>query len=310
MTNPLINPLILGLDSGGSGTTWALADATGQIHDLQHGPTLMPTQAPDWQARLAAMLPKTALAAAVLGLPVHGEIASYSAAQTRAAHALIGPQAMVCNDVQIAHTGAFAGGSGVLILAGTGSMAWASNGAKRHRVGGWGELLGDEGSGYWIGAQALNRLTHCLDHRMEDAAFAAGMLSAIGTNAAGLPDWAYGQADFRGAVAALAPAVTALAATATGSAIITEAANHLARHIATAQQLIGLYPLQWSHAGGVFTCKLLLTRLQSRLATQPIKPILPPLGGALWQAATNAGWAPDATFIKTLAAELSDKDPP
>ncbi len=51
-----------------------------------------------------------------------------------------------------------AGGAttGIALIAGTGSVAWGTDGAGRTaRSGGWGYLLGDEGSGYWIGREAF-----------------------------------------------------------------------------------------------------------------------------------------------------------
>ena len=47
---------------------------------------------------------------------------------------------------------------GVVIIAGTGSIAYGHNGqGQAARAGGWGYVLGDEGSGYWIGRHALRR---------------------------------------------------------------------------------------------------------------------------------------------------------
>ena len=62
----------------------------------------------------------------------------------------------VMSDLELAHAAAFAGGPGVLIIAGTGSVGLSKDekGLWR-RAGGLGPLLGDEGSGFWIGRQAL-----------------------------------------------------------------------------------------------------------------------------------------------------------
>ena len=59
--------------------------------------------------------------------------------------------------------------SGMLLIAGTGSVALA----KKHdgdivKVGGWGRLLGDEGSGYWIGLEALKYYCDSIDFQEED----------------------------------------------------------------------------------------------------------------------------------------------
>jgi N-acetylglucosamine kinase-like BadF-type ATPase len=66
----------------------------------------------------------------------------------------------VLSDAQIAHLGALGGGPGVLILAGTGSIVIARDHAGRWaRAGGFGPLLGDEGSGFWLGRAWLRATT-------------------------------------------------------------------------------------------------------------------------------------------------------
>jgi len=70
--------------------------------------------------------------------------------------AVIGGQIEVCGDEEIALDAAFAGGPGVLIVAGTGANAVGrcQSGAMVH-AGGWGPVVGDEGSGTWIGLEAI-----------------------------------------------------------------------------------------------------------------------------------------------------------
>ena len=69
-------------------------------------------------------------------------------------------------DGRVALEGAFKGRPGIIIIAGTGSFALAKDhkGAT-HRAGGWGRILGDEGSGYTIGRDGLNAVTKHLDGR-------------------------------------------------------------------------------------------------------------------------------------------------
>ncbi|MBZ0266437.1 hypothetical protein K8I28_17400 [bacterium] len=63
------------------------------------------------------------------------------------------------HDAYIAHYGAFAGDEGVIVIAGTGSIAFGRNRQGTiARAGGWGWLLGDEGSGWWIGKEAIRAL--------------------------------------------------------------------------------------------------------------------------------------------------------
>lgn len=68
------------------------------------------------------------------------------------------PQVMVLvhHDAFIAHYGAFRGEPGVLVTAGTGSIAFGKNEAgDEGRAGGWGWMLGDEGSGWWVGRETV-----------------------------------------------------------------------------------------------------------------------------------------------------------
>lgn len=70
----------------------------------------------------------------------------------------------VCGDEEIALDAAFPGGAGVLVIGGTGSntLGRTSTG-ERFTVGGWGPALGDQGSGYWIGHQALRAAVRAKD---------------------------------------------------------------------------------------------------------------------------------------------------
>ncbi|GAA4396861.1 N-acetylglucosamine kinase [Tsukamurella soli] len=52
---------------------------------------------------------------------------------------------------------------GIAVISGTGAVAWGRAGAKRARAGGWGYLLGDEGSGYWVAKQAVRHTLTCID---------------------------------------------------------------------------------------------------------------------------------------------------
>ena len=69
-------------------------------------------------------------------------------------------------DGRIALEGAFKGKTGIIIIAGTGSFALAKDHkGVTHRAGGWGRILGDEGSGYAIGRDGINAVTKHLDGR-------------------------------------------------------------------------------------------------------------------------------------------------
>ena len=208
--------------------------------------------------------------------------------------------------------GAFAGGPGILILAGTGSMAWARNAAgASFRTGGWGEVIGDEGSGFWIGKRVLEAVSQSLDGRagptaLIDAVFAQLALSTS-DRIGGLEGWAASLANPRSAIAALAPLATQHAAEgdAAARAIIQAAAGELARHVETLERKLGDPALSWSYAGGMFASPVLRNAVTARIGRAPQAPLLPPIGGALLAAAQHLGWQPDLGWIAHLARSLA-----
>lgn len=303
---------ILGLDSGGTKTLAALADRSGTVVDLTFGAGLDPTADPAWPERLAAIVtPLGPVDAAVLGLPFHGEMAALSARQTQVAQDLLGAAAVVLNDVAVAFEGAFGGSDGVLILAGTGSMAWAQGPNGTTRCGGWGAAFGDEGSAYWIGREALALVSMDLDGRQPAAAFGHALLKALGIGPDDLIGWAYGQTNPRERVASVARHVAALAATdPDAKALMRRAAAHLtALGQAAARSCGAVAPLRWSYAGGVFSDPVLRQTVAAQIGSEPVRPGLPPVGGALLLAARTAGWTVDAKFTQRLNASLTSKIP-
>ena len=303
--------LVLGLDSGGTKTRLALADRRGGIHGRGAGPGLNPFGAPGWQAALAGHLLSALqvgpVKAAVLGMPFHGEVAKVSAEQVQIASAALGamPQRVV-NDVEAAFVGAFAGGPGALLLAGTGSMVWAGDGVRTLRVGGFGEAFGDEGSAHWIGREALSLASRGADGRLPDAGLGAAVLAACGTDADGLIAWAYGAADVRATIAGLAPVVSTLAEAGNAAALdlLAKAAGHLAEHVNAARSRLGRQDLPWSYAGGVFASSMILRALTRQLGPAT-PPRLDPLGGAILSAARLAGWDTGPGFVGALGEGLA-----
>ncbi|MGB6647069.1 MAG: BadF/BadG/BcrA/BcrD ATPase family protein [Bacteroidota bacterium] len=74
-------------------------------------------------------------------------------------------------DARIALEGAFGGGAGLILIAGTGSVVLGKRSdGEIFRVGGWGWILGDEGGGYYIGLEALKEVTKDFDGRSDAGA--------------------------------------------------------------------------------------------------------------------------------------------
>lgn len=300
---------VLGLDGGGTKTDLAVIDCAGSVISRRQMQGLDPTKGPEWEAVLAGIATTVGpVTTAVLGLPFHGEVAQISARQTEIATSLFGASACVMNDVAVAFDGAFAGADGVLVLAGTGSMAWSRGPLGVHRVGGWGECFGDEGSAFWIGREALRQISQQLDGRRPRTTFADAMLSRIGIGANDLIGWTYGLANKRALIAALAVTVSALARAgdADAAALMTKAASHLSHLGLTAQRLCGL-ALGWSFAGGVMNDAVVRDGLTKAMGAAPVAPILPPVGGAVLAAARAAGWETGDDFIARLKVGLTDE---
>ena len=88
---------------------------------------------------------------------------------------LVSGEVILVNDTTIAHHAAFNGGPGVLVIAGTGSNVLGVNErGESARAGGWGPIISDEGSGFWIGRTAVAQ-----SMRAHDAGRSTELLSAI-----------------------------------------------------------------------------------------------------------------------------------
>jgi len=82
---------------------------------------------------------------------------------------------IVTTDAHAACVGAHGDHDGGIIVAGTGTIGWGQLHGRQHRVGGWGFPVSDEGSGAWLGCEALRRVLWAYDGRIEWT----GLLKAI-----------------------------------------------------------------------------------------------------------------------------------
>ncbi|MEZ4378829.1 MAG: BadF/BadG/BcrA/BcrD ATPase family protein [Gemmatimonadales bacterium] len=138
-------------------------------------------------------------------------------------------QVLVVTDAQLARAAAFEGAPGVLLIAGTGSIALGlAEDGKHYRAGGLGWRMGDDGSGYWIGVEALKavgRMHDGLGPSTRLAELLAGQAGVAGIGA--LIRWSTVAAVDE--VAGLAPVVAAAAegGDAVAGSIIEQAVGHL-----------------------------------------------------------------------------------
>jgi len=119
---------------------------------------------------------------------------------------------MVSTDIEIALAAVFDDGPGIVVSAGTGSVAVGRDRTgKQHRIGGYGWQMGDEGSGYAIGRAALGAVSRAADGRSPRTALSERVLAASRSDGFdALIRWAAGASPAE--VAALAPHVLDVAA--------------------------------------------------------------------------------------------------
>ncbi len=213
--------LFVGVDGGGTRTRAVVIDGDGrELARAEDEGAVVTAHRPDDAAEAVRRVVKAALKkcgrsgrADVLWAGLAGAgTAAPRAAVTRALRRLeLAERLVVGTDVEAAFYDAFGDGPGLLAIAGTGSIVWARypDGTER-RVGGWGHLLGDEGSGYWIGLEGLRRLTSSEDGRTAPTAMEAPLLDACGVGTvAETVGWVETASKSR--VASLAPHVVACA---------------------------------------------------------------------------------------------------
>src|SRR5581483_3623961 len=137
----------------------------------------------DAPGRRAAAVAGIALPAARAVVGAAGAGRAQEQAELEAALLAVGLalRVRVLADGEVALTTAFARGPGILVNAGTGSIAYARDPAGRlHRAGGYGWQLGDEGGGYWLGRRALEAAARAQDGRGEGSTLLARLLGALG----------------------------------------------------------------------------------------------------------------------------------
>lgn len=166
---------------------------------------------------------------------------------------------LVVNDALIALVaGVGSDAPGAVLVCGTGSIAYARNAqGLAARAGGWGHILGDEGSGYWIGRRALRAVTRAADGRGPATALGAKVLAHFGVERPS--DLIYALYDRQARPQTIARVAQAVQQArdegdAVAAAILDEAADELstaARSVAERLRLLDT-AFDWLLAGGVF----------------------------------------------------------
>lgn len=201
---------------------------------------------------------------------------------------------IVESDARIALEGAFKGGAGIILIAGTGSIAFGKDAKGNvHRVGGWGRILGDEGSGYYIGRLGLTAVTHQIDGRGEKTALTAMIAKKFGL----IDQTAIINAVYKNGfdVASVAPLVldAAVKKDAVCRLIVEQAAVMLAEHVKVASTKILSSSktkirskVKLAFVGGLIANETLLSELLRRFissnnpSVEIIRPMASPAYGA------------------------------
>ncbi|MCA0376488.1 MAG: hypothetical protein LCH84_12610 [Gemmatimonadetes bacterium] len=239
-------PLVVGVDGGGSRTRVVLADATGAVLARVEGgaSALKPGQEPVAADVIKALI-QEALAAAdrsdtrpavcVVGVAGAGQERAAQALWSALAQRRVADDVSVQADATIAMDDAFGDSAGVLLIAGTGSVAFSrAPDGRLERCGGWGPNIGDEGSAAWLGRRALSVVTAAHDGREPETALTGALLTALELeHMDDLIPWA--AAATPGALAQLAPVVSQVAATGDlrANALLSFCVEELSLHVRT-----------------------------------------------------------------------------
>jgi N-acetylglucosamine kinase-like BadF-type ATPase len=172
----------------------------------------------------------------------------------------ITPRFTVVNDSELILAAGTPEGWGVALVAGTGSVCLGRTREGRTvRVGGWGPILGDEGSGYQMALSALHRATQTADGRAEATALLEAVLRHWSLREAGaLIRHVHADAMTPSEIAGLATVVVDLAARndADARGIVEDAASQLARHVQTVVRKLGATKPPLALAGGLLRASL------------------------------------------------------
>jgi N-acetylglucosamine kinase-like BadF-type ATPase len=207
---------VVGIDAGGTKTLCLAADADGRILAEARGPgaNLQAAGATAVEKVLRQVIRSvvadgsspSAICVGMAGVDREDEGATIREIVGRISPA---SRVVVANDALIALVAGAHDAPGIVVIAGTGSIVYGRNSrGEAARAGGWGHILGDEGSGYWIGREALTAVMRAADGRGPSTGLTEEILAQFSADdVSRLPRLVYGLELPRMRVAALGPVV-------------------------------------------------------------------------------------------------------
>lgn len=255
---------------------------------------------------------------AFFGLPSYGEVSGDVPALDAAPRAVLGHDRYACdNDSVCAWAGSLGGADGINVVSGTGSIAYGRRLGRGVRVGGWGELFGDEGSAYWIAIHALNAVSRMSDGRLAEGPLAKTIRGQLQLQQSlDLIDvvihrW-HGS---RREIAGLSRHVVAAAdlGDVHAAGILADAGRELALLADTARARLGYgeaEAIKVSYSGGGFSTPRILGAFKRELTALGdgyvlSRPLYPPVIGAALYAATLAGKPLEPDALRRLHSSSS-----
>ena len=314
----------LGVDGGGSKTAFALIDSDGHIVARAMAPSSyyfnqgIGVVERVLHQGISATTDTAGITAsdvdfAFFGLPGYGEASADIEALNAVPRRILGHDRYACdNDMVCGWAGSLAGEDGINVICGTGSMTYGERLGTGRRVGGWGELFGDEGSAYWVATQGLNAFS-----RMSDGRLARGPLYDLvrrrlqltsDLDAVGLVIEQWG--GNRGSIAALATTVCEAVREGdeVAAGIVDAAAGELVQLVETTRVLVGFGEhdrVPVSYSGGMFSDTGFLDIFRRSLERLAVKydlqvPVLDPAVGTALYAAKRSGHPLSAIALDQL----------
>lgn len=307
---PTTSGYFLGVDGGQSSTTALIGDAEGRVLGMGRGGPCNHVGAAEGRAKfIRAIEESLGAACAQAGLDrakirFHAACLGFSggpADKDAILREILSVEHMlVTHDALIALSGATAGEPGIVVIAGTGSMAFGRNAkGQTARAGGWGYMFGDEGGGFDLVRKALRAAL-----RMEEGWGPPTILRDMlleQTGAADANDLLhrfYTDEFPRPRIAGFSKLVDegAVRGDEVARELLHRSAEDLGTLVAAVQQQLFVASPTVAYVGGVFRSKILLKRLE-QLIERLSPPVYGPAAGALIEAYRAAGLHPTLSRV-------------